>query len=91
MNQSPIAKQALTAPTSVQNISNVILLREIKHQQIQARRHAAFMLRQRLSGALLLVIGLIVWGITKDLTVILFLSPIYGSMLFSKKYIMLFK
>ena len=89
MNQSAAIKQAPESSISGQSNSNVITLKEIKHQQIQARRHAAFMLRQRLMGIGLLVIGLIVWGITKDLTVLIFLSPFYGSMLISKTYIML--
>ena len=85
------AKQALQSPTSAQTIDNVTLLKEVKHRQIQARRCAAFMLRQKLMGVGLLATGLTMWGITKDLTVLLFLSPFYGSMIFSKKYIMLFE
>ena len=91
MNQSAAIKQAPESSISGQSNSNVITLKEIKHQQIQARRHAAFMLRQKLSGALLLVIGLIVWAITRDLTILIFLSPFYGLMILNKNYIMQFK
>ena len=91
MNQSAAIKQAPESSISGQSNSNVITLKEIEHQQIQARRHAAFMLRQKLSGALLLVIGFIVWAITRDLTILIFLSPFYGLMILNKNYIMQFK
>ena len=90
MNQSSVAKQALESPTTVQNSNNVTSFAYIKHCQIQARRHAAFMLRQRLSGVLILVISLIVWAMTSDPSVALILFPIYSTMIISKKYVMLF-
>jgi uncharacterized membrane protein len=90
MDKSLVAKKAFTELTSVQNLDNVITLREIKHRQIQARRHAAFMLRQRLIGVILLIVGLLVEVITKDITVLIFLAPFYLSAIFSKKYIMNF-
>ena len=90
MNQSIAIKYAPESSTSVQNLDNVITLREIKHRQIQARRHAAFMLRQRLIGVILLIVGLLVEVITKDITVLIFLAPFYLSAIFSKKYIMNF-
>ena len=89
MNQSTALKQPLQAPIRAQNQSNVISLREIKHQQVQARIHAAQMLKQRLLGVLLLVLGIVTTAITYDATAFIFLAIFAIPMLFSKTNMMI--
>ena len=82
--------QAFTDLISTQNMSNVIILDDVKESRKQAIIHSTRMRKQRLIGMMLFVISLVVLAITKDWTIIVFLSPFYGMMMFYPKYIMKF-
>ena len=90
MNQT-VLKQSLQSSTSGQNNNNVVSLRDVKHAKIQARIKAAEILKQRLIGVLLLIVGVITTVMSHDATAFIFLTIFAIPMLFSKKCIMNFR
>jgi len=90
MNQSTAIKQSTELSVSGQSNRNIISLSKVRIHQKSIQKNRINMIKQRLIGLVLLVISLIVWLMTNDLTVVVFLVPFYGTMIFSRKYIMQF-
>lgn len=90
MNQTAL-KQPLEGSTRGLINNNVTMLREVKHAEIQARIKAANMLRQHLIGILILVIGITMALVTKELTALIILAPFSILTFINKDYILIHK